>query len=71
MLVAAALRAPYGPATALLGFAGYVFLMAKALQALRFDWDVWTDRRKPAPPPPPSPPPGELVPFGRRPASAA
>jgi hypothetical protein len=69
-LVAAALRAPYNLATALLGFAGYVFLMAKALQALPFDWDVWTTRRKPAPPPPPPPPPGELVPFGG-PAAAA
>jgi hypothetical protein len=68
-LAATALRAPYNLATALLGFAGYVFLMAKALQALPFDWDVWTDRRKPAPPPPP--PSGELVPFGRGPAAAA
>lgn len=43
-LVAAALRAPYALATALLGFAGYVFLMAKALQCLPVDWDVWTNR---------------------------
>jgi hypothetical protein len=63
-LVASALRAPYGLATALLGFAGYVFLMAKALQCLHFDWDIWTNRRKPATPPLPSPR-GKLVPFGR------
>ena len=61
-LVATALRTPYGLATALLGFAGYVFLMPKALQCLPFDWDVWTNRRKPAQPPPPR---GKLVPFGR------
>jgi hypothetical protein len=67
-LVATALRAPYGLATALLGFAGYVFLMAKALQCLPFDWDVWTNPRKPAEPPPPR---GKLVPFGRGPAAAA
>ena len=66
-LVAAALRAPYGLATALLGFAGYVFLMAKALECLPFDWDVWTNPRKPPPPPPR----GKLVPFGRGPAAAA
>ena len=65
-LVATALRAPYGMATALLGFAGYVFLMSKALQCLPFDWDVWTNRRKPAQPPPPR---GKLVPFGRGPAA--
>ena len=64
-LVATALRSPYGLATALLGFAGYVFLMSKALQCLPFDWDVWTSRRKPAQPPPPR---GKLVPFGRGPA---
>ena len=67
-LVATALRAPYGMATALLGFAGYVFLMAKALECLPFDWDVWTNRREPAPPPLPRG--GRLVPFGRGPAAA-
>ncbi|GEM_PF-1955691 len=67
-LVAAALRTPYGLATALLGFAGYVFLMSKALQSLPVDWDVWTNRRKPALPPPP--PRGKLVPFGRGPAAS-
>jgi hypothetical protein len=66
-LVAAALRAPYGLATALLGFAGYVFLLAKALECLPFDWDVWTNPRKPPPPPPR----GKLVPFGRGPVAAA
>lgn len=66
-LVAVALRTPYGLATALLGFAGYVFLMSKALQCLPFDWDVWTHRRKPAQPPPPR---GKLVPFGRGPAAS-
>jgi len=66
-LVATALRAPYNLATALLGFAGYVFLVAKALQGLPFDWDVWTNRQKPAPP---SPPRGTLVPFGRGPSAA-
>jgi hypothetical protein len=53
-------------ATALLGFAGYVFLMSKALQCLPFDWDVWTNRRKPAQPPPPR---GKLVLFSRGPAA--
>jgi hypothetical protein len=67
-LVATALRAPYNLATALLGFAGYVFLMAKALECLPVDWDVWTNRRKPAPPPLPRG--GRLVPFGRGPAAA-
>jgi hypothetical protein len=66
-LVATALRAPYNLATAMLGFAGYVFLVAKALQCLPFDWDVWTNRRKPAPP---SPPRGTLVPFGQGPSAA-
>jgi len=61
-LVATALRTPYGLATALLGFAGYVFLMSKALQCLPFDWDVWTNRRKPAQPPAAR---GKLVPFDR------
>jgi hypothetical protein len=65
-LVATALRTPYGLATALLGFAGYVFLMSKALQCLPFDWDVWTNRRKPAQPPPPR---GKLVLFSRGPAA--
>ena len=65
-LVATALRTPYGLATALLGFAGYVFLMSKALQCLPFDWDVWTNRRKPAQPPAPR---GKLVPFDRGPAA--
>jgi hypothetical protein len=64
-LVAAALRAPYGLATALLGFAGYVFLMSKALECLPIDWDVWTNRRKSAQPPSSR---GKLVPFGRGPA---
>ena len=64
-VIAAALRAPYGLATALLGFAGYVFLMSKALECLPVDWDVWTNRRKPAQPPSPR---GKLVPFGRGPA---
>ncbi len=63
-LVAAALRAPYGLATALLGFAGYVFLMSKALECLPVDWDVWTNRRKSAQSPPPL---GKVVPFGRGP----
>jgi hypothetical protein len=67
-LIATAFRAPYNLAGALLGFAGYVFLMAKALECLRVDWDVWTNRREPAPP---SPPRGKLVPFGRGPAAAA
>jgi hypothetical protein len=66
-LVATTLRTPYNLATALLGFAGYVFLVAKALQCLPFDWDVWTNRQKPAPP---SPPRGTLVPFGRGPSAA-
>lgn len=66
-LVATALRAPYALATALLGFAGYVFLMAKALQGLPFDWDVWTNRRKPAP----RPSRGKLVMFGRGRAAVA
>jgi len=60
-LVATALRTPFGLATALLGFAGYVFLMSKALQCLPFDWDVWTNRRKPAQPPRPR---GKLLAFG-------
>ena len=60
-LVAAALRAPYGMATALLGFAGYVFLMSKALECLPIDWDAWTNRRKPALPPSPR---GKLLRFG-------
>jgi hypothetical protein len=68
-LVATALRAPYNLATALLGFAGYVFLMARVLECLPFDWDVWTNRQKPAPPPLPRG--GRLVPFGRGPAAAA
>jgi hypothetical protein len=67
VLVATAVRAPYNLATALLGFAGYVFLMAKALECLPFDWNVWTDRREPAPSRPPR---GRLVPFGRGPAAA-
>ena len=66
-LIAAALRTPYGLATALLGFAGYVFLLSKALRCLPVDWDVWTNRRKPALPPPPR---GKLVPFGRGPAAS-
>jgi hypothetical protein len=66
-LVAAALRAPWGLATALLGFAGYVFLLSKALRCLPVDWDVWTNRRNPALPPPPR---GKLVPFGRGPAAS-
>src|SRR5664279_3620738 len=61
-LVATALRSPYGLATALLGFAGYVFLMSKALQCLPFNWHFSSHRRKPAQPPPPR---GKLVPFGR------
>ena len=68
-LVATALRAPYNLAAALLGFAGYVFLMAKALECLHVDWDVWTNRRKPAPPPLPRS--RRLVPFGRGPANTA
>ena len=64
-VIATALRAPFGLATALLGFAGYVFLMSKALECLPIDWDVWTNRRKPALPPSPR---GKLVPFGRGPA---
>jgi hypothetical protein len=60
-LVAAALRAPYNVATALLGFAGYVFLLSKALRCLPVDWDVWTNRRKPALPPPLR---GRILPFG-------
>lgn len=67
-LIATALRVPYNLATALLGFAGYVFLLSKALECLPFDWDLWTNRRKPAPP---SPPRGKVVPFGRGPAAAA
>ena len=66
-LVAAALRAPWGLATALLGFAGYVFLLSKALRCLPVDWDVWTNRRNPALPPPPR---GKLVPFDRGPAAS-
>jgi hypothetical protein len=66
-LLATALRAPYRLATALLGFAGYVFLMAKALQCLPFDWDVWTNPRKPTAPPTPR---GKLVPFGGGPAAS-
>ena len=64
-VIATALRAPFGLATALLGFAGYVFLMSKALECLPIDWDVWTNRRKPAQPPSPR---GKLVPFGHGPA---
>lgn len=41
-LIAAALRAPYGLAMALLGFAGYVFLLSQALRCLPVDWEVWT-----------------------------
>jgi hypothetical protein len=44
-LAASRLGGAWGTAAALLGFAGYVFLFARALDQLPVDWNAWRARR--------------------------